>query len=383
MKIKYLFICCLCFATLSLRGQDASHANITNCKLCHSCENPTLKNPCLKNCPRLDMLGSHHSADDAPDVIYMDGLSDIYVPVVFSHKLHAQMADMSGGCQLCHHHSPTEDISLCIECHPASPKRADLSRPSLKGAYHRQCLGCHREWSHDTKCAVCHALKNSLRITHDYSDSTDFIGSKHPPIPEPEKIIYETTSEEGNLVTFYHNEHVHLFNLKCVDCHQKENCQKCHDLAKPTLANLTQSGDPVKIHKTEADHHKACFNCHSGQKCTSCHSRDVKDPFNHYTRAGWRLNAYHKNLNCRKCHKMSNCFTGLKKGCANCHQDWTTENFNHVITGLKLDENHLEIECDICHTNYNFSRKPACSECHDEDFSFPDNKPGKLIKQGR
>ncbi len=307
------------------------------------------------------MMGSHHSSDDAPDVIYLDGLSEIYVPVVFSHKLHAQMSDMSGGCQICHHHSTDEEISACIECHPSSAKRADLSRPSLKAAYHRQCLGCHREWSHDTKCAACHALKNSERSAQGYSDSTDIIGSEHPPIPEPERIIYETASEEGPLVTFYHNEHINLFSLKCVDCHQTESCKKCHDLVKPALAVLTQGEETVKIKQPQEDHHKACFKCHLGQKCKSCHSGEVKDPFNHFTRSGFDLNKYHKDLNCRKCHTKMNFYSGLKKNCTNCHQTWSVENFNHRVTGLALDENHSEIECDVCHSGYSFTRKPVCS----------------------
>ena len=39
-----------------------------------------------------------------------------------------------------------------------SPTRAtvDLRQPSLKGAYHRQCINCHLDWSHENACGFCH-----------------------------------------------------------------------------------------------------------------------------------------------------------------------------------------------------------------------------------
>lgn len=381
MKLKYIIVLCYCLVGMRLSAQESLSSNRPDCKLCHFCANPTEKNPCLKTCPRLDMMSSDHTAEEAPDVIYMDGLSDLYVPVVFSHKLHAQMADMSGGCQICHHHSSTEEVSACIECHSSSAKRADLRRPSLKGAYHRQCLGCHREWSYDTKCAVCHALKNTDQLSRMNTDSTDHMGIDHPIIPEPKKIVYKTSSEEGMLITFYHDEHIHLFGLKCVDCHQKENCQKCHDQIKPSLVSLTGEGKPLETHKEGSDHHKACNKCHSGQKCKFCHSQKERVPFNHFNRTGWNLNRYHAGLDCRACHKMIGCFAGLKKECANCHNNWTIESFTHSKTGLELDENHVEIECETCHIDSKFSGKPDCNECHDEDISFPENQPGKILEK--
>ena len=31
-------------------------------------------------------------------------------------------------------------------------ENADLRMPNLKGAYHRQCLNCHRDWAHENEC---------------------------------------------------------------------------------------------------------------------------------------------------------------------------------------------------------------------------------------
>lgn len=323
----------------------------------------------------------HDSADDAPDVIIMDLLSNIYVPVVFSHQLHAQMADMSGGCQICHHYNPPGAILDCGECHENSPKRADLSKPSLKGAYHRQCLGCHREWSHSTDCVVCHALRSKETEEQVESDITDIIETTHPPILEPDKLVFETNNEDGPIVSFYHTEHVDLFSLKCVNCHTKEGCIKCHDLSQPTLAEQIKTGQKIKIHKSEDDHHKACFNCHSNEKCNFCHSDKEKNPFNHLTRTGWNLSPYHNKIVCDQCHREEQKYSGLNKNCHNCHSDWNQENFNHTLTGLILDENHIENDCEDCHVDLIYLRTPGCDNCHEEDISYPKQKPGKSTKK--
>lgn len=382
--IKYLFVSVLLFTlVLSAQAQNVKnkvvHQTLDECKKCHLCETPTKKNPCLRTCPRNSMIPVHYSADEGPDVIIMDILTDMYVPVVFSHQLHAQMADMSGGCETCHHYNPPGDIMTCQECHQVSPQRADLSMPALKGAYHRQCLGCHREWSHTTKCAVCHALKSKTAEMTETQDKTDIIGSSHPPIPEPDKIVYETSHDKGKLVTFFHRQHIHLYGQGCVSCHKKENCKKCHDLSKKSLAEQVATGDYIKVHKSEEDHHKACFDCHADNKCGFCHVNKEKASFDHFARSGWKLKTYHGSLSCQKCHHKKGIFEGLKSNCSACHKGWDVDSFNHKITGLILDENHQDNDCADCHMDNEYAKTPTCDNCHEDDISFPAKKPGRLI----
>ena len=351
-----------------------------DCKQCHLCEIPTAANPCLKACPRFDALNIHKKVKQEPDIIIIDVLSNLYVPVVFSHQLHAEMSDMSGGCQICHHHNPTGAILVCKDCHEVSVKRADLSRPGLKGAYHRQCLGCHREWSHTTKCAICHALKSAVKKAEaDSADLTDIVGTSHPPFSQPEKIVYETDSDEGKLVTFYHDQHVDLFGFDCVNCHQKENCSKCHDLGKPTLAEQLLPGKPIKIHKSEAEHHQKCFNCHEDAKCNLCHDNEEKRPFNHQLSSGWKLKLYHQGLPCGRCHINMEISKKISRQCVTCHKDWRNGSFNHAVTGLKLDENHRDNDCKDCHINNNYSSAPQCNECHDQEIVYPKRLPGNRV----
>ena len=118
--------------------------------------------------------------------------SDDYEPVGFAHRIHDELA--GGDCGVCHHryataagdrvgvdikelHAPM-DIKLggpCASCHddmvknpPQScarchglPNEPDApARIGLKGAYHRQCIGCHERQlkpaSAPTECASCH-----------------------------------------------------------------------------------------------------------------------------------------------------------------------------------------------------------------------------------
>lgn len=98
----------------------------------------------------------------APDMIIIGSLAKVYGPVEFSHSQHAEIA---GDCAKCHHHSPKGNTPRCGRCHEAitvyryDPKRKgpDLG---LKGAYHGQCMGCHREMeSGPLGCTDCHQKK--------------------------------------------------------------------------------------------------------------------------------------------------------------------------------------------------------------------------------
>lgn len=74
---------------------------------------------------------------------------------------HAQPGTL---CQGCHHNSPaTAKPPKCASCHVAPLGRADLFRPELKAAYHRQCMGCHTQMGiakpSNVDCTGCHLEK--------------------------------------------------------------------------------------------------------------------------------------------------------------------------------------------------------------------------------
>ena len=357
-------------------GKAGSLQNV-NCKTCHTCDVPTKQNPCLIECPRDEMITVHQTAEQGPDVIKIDKLTNKYLPVTFSHKTHAQMSAMSGGCGNCHHYNTAGPILACADCHNTERKREDISKPDLQAAYHRQCIDCHKEWSHTTDCNSCHLEKGSP-ITQKVTGGKD-----HPKVKEPEKLIYETNYNKGKIVTFFHSDHTKLFGAECISCHQNDNCTRCHDTKNVQTVSSTI---PEKISKTGSQHHQPCFKCHANDECSKCHLDKPTGPFNHKTSTGWALTRFHEKLECAKCHENTNNFTKLNNDCVSCHKNFVTGKFGHEKTGLKLDEIHQEFDCGDCHSESNlpdgkagFANKPDCSGCHD-DKSYPKDKPGSLVK---
>lgn len=382
-KYKYFL---LIFVILSsyIEGQDNmpdSHRfEQIDCQTCHKCKYPTAKDPCLWPCARFELMRTYKFTDEYPAIVSIDRLENLYEPVVFSHRIHADMSQISGGCIQCHHYSTNNEIRPCGDCHENNRLREDISIPDLKGAYHQQCMDCHRGWSLETECSSCHALKGKENSV--VSDKKNY--AQHKPLITPTKIVYDTDSEEGKLVTFFHNEHNEHFNFKCEDCHQNELCIKCHDVTKIDQAN--ESGERVfrASHKSMEDSHLMCSGCHKIEdKCSSCHGIEEKKPFNHGISTGWALKRYHESLKCQTCHGSKKQFTKLDSNCKSCHEYWSSENFNHSVTGVNLDETHKELECSDCHHELNYTATPVCVDCHEDEFSFPNKVPGRLIKLKR
>ncbi len=354
-------------------GKDHSKLNIS-CKTCHTCDVPTKSEPCLVVCPREKIVTVYQKPEQTPELFIIDQISDKYSPVYFSHKLHAQMSVMSGGCENCHHHNTSGPILKCNNCHETSRKREDISLPDLKGAYHRQCMDCHREWSHETGCNSCHTLKKDLKGTQKEQIKKKVSGKDHPVILEPTNITYQTNSEKGKLVTFYHDDHTKRFGLSCTNCHKQEGCTKCHDVNR----NIDSKTKSVVTKKSFDEQHKNCISCHREDKCNTCHSNTKLEPFDHAKKTGWALNKFHINLSCVKCHGSKFPFSKLDNKCASCHNEWDSKNFKHSVTGLQLNETHIELGCEDCHLEKNFAVKPSCVGCH-ENYSFPKQKPGKIV----
>ena len=97
------------------------------------------------------------AAADGPESLTLNRLENRYESVIFSHGMHSEMTE---SCAACHHHSPAGQTPSCGECHgkPFDPEK--LGTPGLKGAYHLQCMGCHKEMgSGPMGCTDCHDKK--------------------------------------------------------------------------------------------------------------------------------------------------------------------------------------------------------------------------------
>lgn len=357
-----------------------------DCGSCHSCNAPTKDSPCLRLCPRSVAETIADAAHEVlPDDIIMLNAFDWeernFMPTAFTHKLHADMAGMAGGCGICHHHTAKGKLHPpCKECHKptyAASSVEDMRMPSLKGAYHRQCMGCHRDWAHNTKCSVCHLPKGDQDepIDVDKLLAKGDVAGTHPPIESPEHIFHETDYEPGPNVMFRHRDHVNEYGYECERCHRDEGCERCHERLQKPKERLEVVGRET---------HGACFACHEEDRCERCHSTD-KDPkpqrFDH-SLTGFPLGKYHDKLTCRACHKRLFFLRKLQGDCAFCHKNWDPDTFEHGITGQVLDENHTDIDCGDCHKDAKFVDPPSCDECHDEDISFPARRPGPVSARG-
>jgi hypothetical protein len=340
-----------------------------DCTPCHDSDTPS-KDDLLPNrrCMRIreKTAPTMKEGQTIPDVVLMDEMSQMYTPVVFPHGLHAKMETLSEGCGLCHHHSEKGKIVSCKNCHDPNSTSEDLRQPSLKGAYHRQCMACHREWSETTDCQICHAKRTKDTVVTK-PDLTDITGQLHPNVSVPELKVYPTNAlQEGTMVTFRHKEHIEVFGKQCAECHRNENCSRCHD--------------PVNLGKHKRkDPHEDCQSCHdvANGDCTECHMERQAPPFTHSKRAKFALKPYHLGIACKECHKDTKQYAGLKSDCRSCHaENWFPTGFDHAKTSLTLNEAHKDTDCLGCHPK-GLGVPTDCTVCHD-DKQFPKDVPGVI-----
>ncbi len=299
--------------------------------------------------------------DLGPDVVILKELVDLYEPVPFDHRGHARMAEMLDGCVTCHHRSPdpatrsaiesaatnghanhtqaeSDEIPACKSCHPVDAAEANIRMPNLKGAYHRQCLNCHRDWAQANACSVCHRPLHGGQVSPTQPTVDDIMGRMHPPIKARDEIAYRArfTPAMGSNVLFRHREHIEQYGLKCVVCHRRDNCSDCHARGATTIAKK-----PLKPGRTWQDTHGPCATCHEKDRCAHCHYDDDSPP---------------------------------------------PPVFSHASTGQKLDEEHEALGCDSCHDDL---RSPGAritcgdSSCHRDQkaMTYPDRLPGEKVSR--
>ena len=355
------------------RSPGSPHNQLASqvCYDCHECAKPTASNPCLKNCLRPDRVRGvpGRSSAEYPDVIIMDEISELYGPVIFAHRYHAEMSEMGSGCAECHHNSPTGEYPKCQECHAVaveSLERPNIGQPGLKGAYHQQCLDCHIAWSNTTGCAFCHPTKELASAEEELSTKQSQFHLPQPLIKAEARYVYEMDYDDGPIVTFHHTDHVNMYGLECVDCHKGDACESCHNVGAVAL----MSDQP----------HEACETCHEGNDCIICHKSSIAPAFSHVSRTGWELGSQHTDLECSKCHGPTDAFQIPSSSCGKCHQSWDVDNFNHQVTGLSLNEEHSTFECESCHNDAAYDLSPTCDACHDDEIAYPDFLPGEVIR---
>lgn len=120
--------------------------------------------------------------ESVPETVRISLLADEYQPAVFPHRaVYKKLLEGMDGntlasafhtqplstCAACHHKTPVAELATppsCVSCHAADEAGAAATgRPSLKIAYHQQCMTCHTRMNIQpaaTDCAACHATPN-------------------------------------------------------------------------------------------------------------------------------------------------------------------------------------------------------------------------------
>ncbi|MBI5116716.1 hypothetical protein HZA56_09610 [Candidatus Poribacteria bacterium] len=131
-------------------GKAQAKAPVT-CKECHKGQPAT---------PQLAALQVAISLEKGPETSVIASLSKKYLPVKFPHQQHTKMIE---SCDTCHHYGPKKEMPACNTCHGSTLNFTRLAKPRLISAYHRMCLGCHRNMGvGPVGCTKCHEEKETV-----------------------------------------------------------------------------------------------------------------------------------------------------------------------------------------------------------------------------
>ena len=162
----------------------------SQCMSCHRFQPRELKEDACKVCHngswerpepvKLKNLMAEYPQDWIPEKVEIDVLAKDYKPAWLPHRKivlalneiaeKSTLAETFHGqslavCTGCHHQAtlnPGEKPPACKSCHTAMKVPEAKDRPSLIGAYHRQCMECHRDMKIDALgCEKCHPEKES------------------------------------------------------------------------------------------------------------------------------------------------------------------------------------------------------------------------------
>lgn len=334
-----------------LMGGVSSHAQITECKACHSApwERETMADRCL---------GCHTDiAQQMLNVAELHGTVTHKNPALVCrdcHKDHrgetASLTDLGKnefphdalGFSLNGHQQKTDGEPFdCADCH------AD----DVTSFASDSCQTCHREM--DIVFAQAHLLSfgDNCIACHDGVDRFD---------------------------DFDHND----YPFKLEGGHANITCTQCHLDARSIIDLQSVPQDCYSCHAQDDEH-----NGQYGTQCENCHNPTIWEnaAFDHNLSA-FKLEGEHSEVACEKCH-VNNTFKGTPKDCYSCHvqddehngqygtqceschvsTDWEDATFDHSRTNFPLNGGHSNVDCEQCHTSGSFSGlSTACVSCHQD-----------------
>ena len=373
--------------------------------------------------------------------------SDDYEPVGFAHRIHDELT--GGDCGVCHHryaatggdrigvdikdlHAPM-DIKMggpCSTCHddmaknpPQSctrchglPNEPDApSRIGLKGAYHRQCIGCHERQFQSapapTECASCHHP-----WTPDHSTLVAFEGKPTPQDvtqncltchPKVGQDVLKTAhwNWKGYSPTLKGYEHRIDISLtlmvnnsciaigpnlrECASCHigygwvdekfdftnsTNIDCLVCHDTTGTYRKDPSKGGLPdpsldlaAIAQRVGRPSRQACGSCHFMSDGPRYTKQGNLEPALAAPSADFDVHMGMLKMRCQECHtttehriagmSMSAPAVEGRVRCERCHNQSP-----HGVTGMlsrHLDDHVRAVACETCHIPFIANASPA------------------------
>ena len=376
------------------------------------------------------------------DSALLKSKADDYEPVAFSHRIHDELT--GGDCGMCHHkYSADEsdrvgtDIKMlhnameiklggpcsachddmaanppqsCSRCHGLPNEPDDPTRIGLKGAYHRQCIGCHERQlkpaSAPTECAACHhpwTPDHSILVAFEGKPNPQEVTrtclSCHPKVGQDllKTAHWNWKGYSPTLVGYEHRTDISLSLMvnnycvaigsnyqQCMSCHighggvsesfdfsnpANIDCLVCHDTTGKYRKDPSKAGFPDPSLDLVAIAQKV--GRPTRQACGACHFY-----------SGGATNAKHGDLEPALAESNSPIdihMGALNQRCQDCH---TT--IEHRIAGMSLTAPAVEgrVACEKCHgmTPHGVAgplsrhlddhiRNVACESCHIPAFA--------------
>ncbi len=325
-------------------------------------------------------------------------------------------AQISPG-KLSNPHKQLEGISNCTQCHDLGDQISEAkclnchiklkSRISSNKGFHaseevkqKNCISCHSE-HHGLKFEMIRFDKkqfnhNSTGYELKGKHKTIDCRNCHKPdfIQDPEIKKNQTTflGLDPKCLTCHADYHQKTLSNDCIKCHNynqfKPASEFNHSRTDFPLTGAHLKVTCIECHKKEIRNNvsfqkfasidfQTCHSCHKdphdnkfGTNCKACHTDEsfhkIKPTpqFNHNL-TGFKLEGRHKSIDCRKCHDSRAGTSGMfkefekisKLECISCHKD--------------IHEGKFETDCKKCHNQESFRANKNMDQFNHNLTNFP------------
>lgn len=333
-------------------GGVNSHAQISECKACHSApwESDTMADRCL-TC-HTDI------AEQMLNVAQLHGAITKKDPSLACRDCHFEHRGAAASLtEMGDNVFPHEELGFSLKGHQLTVKNEAFV-----------CSDCHGEDISTFASDSCQNCHNKIDIVFTQAHSLSF-GTEC-------RTCHDGVDRYGK--NFSHDS----FAFQLIGDHKEAACTSCH-LDARTITDLQSAPQDCYSCHFQDDEHVGTY----GKDCGACHSAGGWKPANFdHNLSAFKLEGKHANVKCESCH-VNNVFKGTPSDCYSCHQKddehngqfgtkceschttskWDDANFDHNQTKFPLSGGHSRLDCSQCHAGGTFQGLSTdCVSCHGE-----------------